>query len=140
MKTFYRLELIVSKEFCLNNPLPLFNVSCINTDSRPHYSFASKRSSRKKKHRAGYRVALRRLKSYQLTIPAILSLNARSILNKVDDLNSLIQCKFHENTSVIMVQETWLNPFVDTNLVNLNNFKCFRCDKLSDVKNVARAY
>ncbi len=81
------------------------------------------------KHRRGLQVALRSQSIRKLSIPSLISLNARSLLNKIDDLRSLLLSRLYNNTGVIPVQESWLSNSIDNELINVANFSAFRADR-----------
>ncbi len=62
------------------------------------------------KHRRGWQVNLRGHPQRELSIPWLISLNARSLPNTTDD--------FH-NTRMILVLELWHNNFIDRELLNI---------------------
>ncbi len=68
---------------------------------------------------------LRRVAPENMTLPNVLTCNARSIFNKSEDLNSLAKSKMNRNA----VTETWLNADVDSTLVTSPGFLCFRTDR-----------
>ncbi len=75
------------------------------------------------KHRRGRQVALRSQSQRKLSIPSLIFLNARSLLNKINDLRSLLLSRLYHNAGVIIVQESWLNNFIDSELINVANFQ-----------------
>ncbi len=56
------------------------------------------------KHRRGWQVALRSQSLRKLSIPSLILLNARPLLNKTDDLRSLFLSRLYHNTGVILVR------------------------------------
>ncbi len=77
------------------------------------------------KHRRGWQVALRSQSLRKLSIPSLISLNARSLLNKIDDRRSLLLSRLYQNTGVILVQESWLSNSIDSELINVANLLLF---------------
>ncbi len=53
-----------------------------------------------------------------LTIPSLISLNTRSLLNKIDNMRSLLLSRLYHDTEVTLVQESWLNNAIDSELIN----------------------
>ncbi len=86
------------------------------------------------KHRRGWQVALRSQSLRKLSIPSLISLNARSLLNKIDDLRSLLLSRLYHNTGVILVQESWLSNSIDNELLNVANFSAYRADRPNSKK------
>ncbi len=78
------------------------------------------------KHRRGWPVSPRSQSLRKLSIPSLISLNARSLVNKIDDLRSLLLSRLYHNTGVILVQESWLSNSIDNELINVANFSAFR--------------
>ncbi len=87
------------------------------------------------KHRRGWQVALRSQSLRKLSIPSLISLNARSLLNKIDDLRSHLLSRLYHNTGVILVQESWLSNSIDNELLNVAYFSAFRADRPNSKKN-----
>ncbi len=56
------------------------------------------------KHRRGRQVTLRSQSLRKLSLPSQISLNARSLLNKFDDLRRFLLSGLYHNTGVILVQ------------------------------------
>ena len=81
------------------------------------------------KHRAGWRVALRRHPINKMTVPSIISSNVRSLLGKIDDVKNLVQQKYCKNVGVILLQESWLHPDIEDDVVRLDGFDIFRGDR-----------
>ncbi len=65
---------------------------------------------------------------HKISVPSLISLNARSLLNKTDDLRSLFLSRLYHNTGVILVQESWLN-LNNSDLINVAIFSAFRTDR-----------
>ncbi len=86
------------------------------------------------KHRRGWQVALRSQSLRKFSIPSLISLNARSLLNKIDDLRSLLLSRLYHNTGVTLVQESWLSNSIDNELINVANFSAFRADRPNSKK------
>ncbi len=81
------------------------------------------------KHRRGWQVAIRSESLHKLSVPSLISLNARSMLNKTDDLRSLLLSRLYHNTGVILVQESWLNNSITSDLINVAIYSAFRTDR-----------
>ncbi len=64
----------------------------------------------------------------KLSLPSQISLNARSLLNKIDDLRRFLLSGLYHNTGVILVQESWLSNSIDSELINVANCSAFRAD------------
>ena len=94
----------------------------------------SKKNVRKRRHRAGWQVALRKRVPSQLPVPNLLSLNARSIIKKSPELDRLIATKEYSNVCGVMVQESWLTEDTDSRLISLEGFADYRCDRASASK------
>lgn len=60
----------------------------------------------------------------------ICHINARSIKSKVHELNEMF-CT--SNVDAILVSESWLNPYISNNILNLDGYKLFRCDRTDRV-------
>ncbi len=86
------------------------------------------------KHRRGWQVALRSQSLRKFSIPSLISLNARSLLNKIDDLRCLLLSRLYHNTGVILVQESWLSNSIDNELINVANLSVFRADRPNSKK------
>ncbi|VDP94543.1 unnamed protein product [Echinostoma caproni] len=82
-----------------------------------------------KKHRAGWRVTLRRRSVDNLTVPCIISSNVLSLTGKLDDVKSMIYQKECKNVGAILLQESWLHPDIEDNVVHLDGFDIFRVDR-----------
>ncbi len=52
-------------------------------------------------------------------------LNAQSLLGNIDEIALLIK---NRNSDILCVSETWLLPNLSDNLVNIPEYKIFRCD------------
>ncbi len=76
-------------------------------------------------HRRGCQVALHSQCLRKLSISSLISLNARSLVGKIDDLQSLLLSRPYRNTGVILVQESWLNNSIDSDLINVALFFSF---------------
>jgi hypothetical protein len=92
-------------------------------------SMLGKEVKRKRKHRAGWQVALR--KRNNLSTPYILSTNVRSLVNKHSELKNLVQSNISMNVSAIMIQETWLSKEIPSELINIDGYYAIRCDRNS---------
>jgi hypothetical protein len=67
---------------------------------------------------------------YSLKGLKIAYLNINRIINKVNDINILLQTyKFH----ILFIAETWLNNTVSDLFVQIDNYKIFRVDRLYNV-------
>jgi hypothetical protein len=64
-----------------------------------------------------------------MSVPSIFSTNVRSILNKVDDIQLLLNTKLFSNIGAFLVQETWLNQSIDSDLLTPDGYLCFRQDR-----------
>ena len=84
-----------------------------------------------KKHRAGWRVALRSRTLKNLPIPEFISSNVRSLIGKFDDFSTLIQSKQYRNVGVILLQESWLHGEIENNVVHIDGFTLHRSDRPS---------
>ncbi len=80
------------------------------------------------RHPISTAVAGRGFYAANLSIPLLISLNAWSLLNLIDDLRSLLLRRLHHNTGVILVQESWLSNSIDSELIHVPNFSAFRAD------------
>ncbi len=56
----------------------------------------------------------------------MLACYARSIFNEWEDLNSLAKSKMHTNLIAIAVTESWLTTDIESTLILLPGFQCFR--------------
>ncbi len=65
----------------------------------------------------------------KLSISSLISLNARSLVGKIDDLKNILLSRLYHNTGVILVQESWLNTLIDSDLVNVTIFSAFCVDR-----------
>ncbi len=89
------------------------------------------------KHRRGWqvvRLALRSQSLRELSIPSLISLKSRSLLNKIDDLRSHLLSRLYHNTGVILVQESWLKYLIDSEVINVAYFSAFRADRPNSKK------
>ncbi len=66
---------------------------------------------------------------HKISVPSLILLNARSLLNKTGDLRSLLSSRLYHNTGVILVQESWLNNSINSDLINVAIFFAFRTDR-----------
>lgn len=87
------------------------------------------RHRNKRKYRAGLKNALRHSDVKEFSFPTILSFNSRSLLNKVDDLRSILNTGHTSKSCVVCIQESWLNQDIDDSLVEIDRFKSFRADR-----------
>ena len=56
----------------------------------------------------------------------IVHLNIRSLLPKIDQLRQiLVEAKI----DIITLSETWLKPEIDTQLVEIDGYTCYRLDR-----------
>ena len=85
-------------------------------------------------HHGGFQKAIKTIDAKNMTFPLMISLNARSILDKMDDLKSLLTEKLFHNVCAINIQETWLHSLVDDSLIDINGFTIFRQDRTSSTK------
>ena len=67
-------------------------------------------------------------KYLRYSCPSIFLTNARSILPKIDDLRLTASSV---NADVIIVTESWLHSMIDSDLLHLNFFDVFRCDRVA---------
>ena len=84
---------------------------------------------KRKNHHGGYQRVLKLISPENMSLPLLLSFNARSILDKVDNLRLLITEKIHVNSCIMLVQESWLHKYIDSNLPSLSDFSMFRVDR-----------
>ena len=94
-----------------------------------------------RKRQRGKRAGRNRKATLQrkLPLPSIVLANARSINNKVDELDGLI--KFHyayKNASAIALTETWLHSTIDDNHIAFDGFDVYRADRDPDASNKSR--
>ena len=87
------------------------------------------------KHRAGWKVALRRCSIDKISIPAIISSNVRSLMGKIDDVNNLVHMNECRSLGVILLQESWLHADIDSDVVQLDGFSIFRSDRAVNFRN-----
>ncbi len=66
---------------------------------------------------------------HKISVPSLILLNARSFLNKTDDLRSLLLSRLYHNTGVILVQESWLNNSINSDLISVAIFSAFSTDR-----------
>ena len=59
---------------------------------------------------------------------SFLSLNARSLLNKTDELSKIVDLQ-HTPISIIAVCESWCNPSEPDSLYSLAGYTLYRCDR-----------
>ena len=72
----------------------------------------------------------------KLPLPSIILANARSINNKVDELDALV--KFHhayKNASAIAITETWLSDKIADSHISIDGFNLFRADRDTNATN-----
>lgn len=72
----------------------------------------------------------------KLPLPSIILANARSINNKVDELDALV--KFHhayKNASAIAITETWLSDKIADSHISIDGFNLFRADRDTNTTN-----
>jgi len=81
------------------------------------------------RHRGGWQTALKSRSIDQLSFPTILSCNCRSLVNKFDDLELLLNSPLYSHTGIVCLQESWLNRSIDDNLITPTSFQCFRNDR-----------
>ncbi len=79
-------------------------------------------------------MALRGQPLRKLSIPSLISLNARSLPNKIDDVRSLPLSRLYHNTGVILVHESWLKNSIGSDLISIANFSAFRADRPNSKK------
>ncbi|CAL8098413.1 unnamed protein product [Calicophoron daubneyi] len=130
--TFSRTDLICHRNIVLKDGL--INLSLIRFGRSVERRFKTIVFGRRRKHSAGWQVALRKRSSAELTIPSILSFNAPSLFSKLPELSLMITERLHSNTSLVLCQKSWLNKEVDTSLVSLEGFSCHRRDRLEGIK------
>ena len=82
-----------------------------------------------RKHRAGWRVALKRRTIEKMPIPKIVSCNIRSLLGKIDELQSLASDNEFKNVGAFLIQESWLTSEIDDMVVSLDGFDLWRSDR-----------
>ena len=58
-------------------------------------------------------------------------LNARSVVNKWSEIK--IDIIDHRKPCIIAVTETWLHPSIDANFLCVNNYICFRSDRIQAI-------
>jgi hypothetical protein len=89
--------------------------------------------SKKRGKRCGVRKKIRTLthqKYLSTTLPSILLLNARSLVNKIDELELLIHSKdLLKSCCIIAVTETWLHSNISDTQMNLAGFNALRFDR-----------
>jgi len=73
------------------------------------------------RHR-GWQAALRLTTPSKLSLPVCLTLNCRSLLNKVAELTSLLNFNFHKNTCAVVLEEPWLNTYGNNNFLDVPTF------------------
>ncbi|MGL5707187.1 MAG: reverse transcriptase family protein, partial [Aeromonas sp.] len=59
----------------------------------------------------------------------MLSCNARSLIGKIDDLTNIIQRHEYKKAGIIMLQESWLHPDIEDDIVRIDGFQLFRNDR-----------
>mgnify|MGYP001790924634 FL=1 len=85
--------------------------------------------SRKRGRRGGVRVNHSN-KHGRVPLPAVVLTNARSIRNKLDELHGLLNTKRLKNQSqLICITESWLNPDISTSRTELEGYEQFRNDR-----------
>jgi hypothetical protein len=100
-------------------------------------SFLRKKSSilkYKKIHRSGWQKKLKCKRPSKMTVPSLFTTNVRSLLNKIDDLQLLLNTRFYSNNCVFLVQETWLNNNVCSELLSFDGYLCFRQDRSNSMR------
>ena len=69
-------------------------------------------------------------KDGRVPLPAVVLTNARSIRNKLDELHGLLHTKRLKNQSqLICITESWLNPDISTSRTELQGYEQFRNDR-----------
>ena len=86
-------------------------------------------SLKRRSHHGGYQKSVKLTPAKHLSLPLVMSFNARSILGKFDYLQSLMNNNLFYNTCFINIQESWLNDSIDNSLLTLNGFIPFRQDR-----------
>ncbi|KAK0154097.1 hypothetical protein N1851_003814 [Merluccius polli] len=93
------------------------------------------RRQQKRIHR-GCRGGLRdrlRLAPHKTALPSIFLANVRSLVNKMDELRLRITTnKRIMDCNLLIFTETWLNPSVPDNAINLAERNIFRADRTAD--------
>jgi hypothetical protein len=83
----------------------------------------------KKSHRSGWQTKLKLRRSNQMSVPTICSTNIRSIVNKIDDIQLLLDTRLYSNNCIFLFQETWLNSNIESELLTPTNYQFFRQDR-----------
>ena len=75
----------------------------------------------------------------KLPLPSLVLANARSINNKIDELDGLIKYHYaYKNASAIALTETWLNDTIDDNHISIDGFDLYRADRDPSTCNKSR--
>ena len=87
---------------------------------------------RKRGRRGGVRARTRRRHTKPF-LPIIVSGNARSLNNKLDELTA--NCRYlyqYREASLICISESWFSEETDSSSINIPNFELFRNDRTED--------
>jgi hypothetical protein len=87
-----------------------------------------------KPHRSGWQSKLNKKSPEKMSVPTLLSTNVRSILNKVDDIQLLLNTRLYSNNCIFLVQETWLNLNICSEILTPTNYSCCRQDRQNSSK------
>ena len=71
-----------------------------------------------------------------LSSPSVLYFNARSLKNKIDELNTRCKQKQH-NPDLIVITETWLDHSIPDSFLSVPGYNILRCDRDSNGGGVA---
>ncbi|XP_071963857.1 uncharacterized protein [Antedon mediterranea] len=88
---------------------------------------------KRKGHRGGIRHRLQKRRN-TLALPQITFTNTRSVLNKIEEFQSLVKYDtYFTNSCIIDLIETWLKTETPDSAVDLNGFQLFRNDRIPEL-------
>ena len=70
-----------------------------------------------------------------MTVPSVISSNVRSLLGKIDEVKNLNHDTQWRNVGVILLQESWLHPDIDDDVIGLDDYDIFRSDRDVNFRN-----
>ena len=99
------------------------------------HDYIPKSDLRKRRfHHGGFQKSVKQTPAEHLSLPLVMSFNARSILGKFNYLQSLLNSNLFYNSCFINIQESWLNDSIDNSLLTLNGFILTRQDRCNSTK------
>ena len=126
----------VTREFPPAHSLP---EEIARTPGTPWFVVGSGRRRRRRRHRkqkrgcrSGLAARLKR-RTHKTALPSVFLTNARSITNKLDELNLLISAnRFIEDCCILVITETCLHSLVPDVAIELTGRTAFRWDRNKD--------